>query len=98
MASVKELKKDIDALMTLVLTDCFSVLEYNSKVNSEAVLAIAGDVINTHRELRMRVKHPDGKDNSKIVRDYYNQLISDALKEADAALERLSAEVKKAVA
>ncbi len=96
MASVKELKKDIDALMTLVLTDCFSVLEYNSKVNSEAVLAIAGDVINTHREHRTRGKRPDGKDNSKIVREYYNKLISDALKEADAALEKLSAEVKKA--
>lgn len=96
MASVKELKKDIDALMTLVLTDCFSVLEYNNKVNGEAVLAIAGDVISTHRALRIRAKHPDGKDNPKIVRSYYNVLIADALKEADAALERLSAEVKKA--
>lgn len=95
MASVKELKKDIDALMTLVLTDCFSVLEYNSKVNKEAILSIAGDVIKTHRELRVRTKHPDGKDNSKLVRNYYNLLAADALKEADAALERLSAEVKK---
>jgi len=96
MASVKELKKDIDALMTLVLTDCFSVLEYNNKVSGEAVLAIAGDVVNKHRELRIRAKHPDGKQNPKIVRNYYNQLIQEALKEADAALEKLSAEVKKA--
>ena len=95
MASVKELKKDIDALMTLVLTDCFSVLEYNDKVDAEAVLAIAGDVVKKHRELRIRAKHPDGKENLKLVRNYYNNLVSDALKEADAALERLSAEVKK---
>jgi len=95
MASIKELKKDIDALMTLVLTDCFSVLEYNSKVNKEAILAIAGDVIKTHRELRIRTKHPDGKDNPKLVKNYYNLLAADALKEADEALERLSAEVKK---
>jgi len=97
MASVKDLKKDIDLLMSLVLNDCFSVLEHNSKVDNEAVLKIAGDVIQKHRELRLRANHPDGKDNPKLVRKYFNALISDGLKEADAALERLSAEVKKVV-
>jgi signal recognition particle subunit SEC65 len=95
MASVKELKKDIDMLMTLVLTDCFSVLEYNRKVDGETVMKIAADVVRIHRELRLRVKHPDGKDNPKLVRKYYSSLVNDALKEADNALERLSVEVKK---
>jgi len=95
MASVKDLKKDIDVLMSLVLNDCFSVLEHNSKVDSEAILKIAGDVIRKHREFRVRVNHPDGKDNPKLVKNYFSTLISDALKEADSALESLSAEVKK---
>lgn len=97
MASVKNIKKDIDLLMSLVLNDCFSVLEYNSKVDNEAILKIASDVIKMHRELRLRANHPDGKDNPKLVKMYYNKLISDALKETDAALERLSAEVKKVI-
>lgn len=95
MASVKDLKKDIDVLMSLVLNDCFSVLEHNEKVDNEAILKIAGDVIQKHRELRLRINHPDGKDNPKLVRNYYNKLVQDTLKEADAAFERLSAEVKK---
>lgn len=95
MASVKELKKDIDMLMTLVLSDCFSVLEYNEKVNDEAVMQIAADVVKKHRELRIRVKHPDGKNNPKLIRKYYSSLVNETLKEADAALERLSAEVRK---
>jgi hypothetical protein len=95
MASVKELKKDIDLLMSLVLNDVFYVLEYNAKVDEEAILKIAGDVIQKHRELRLRANHPDGKNNPKLVRKYFSSLVSDALKEADAALERLSAEVKK---
>jgi hypothetical protein len=95
MASVKELKKDIDLLMSLVLNDIFYVLEYNAKVDEEAILKIAGDVIQKHRQLRLRANHPDGKDNPKLVRKYFSTLVSDALKEADAALERLSAEVKK---
>jgi hypothetical protein len=95
MASVKDLKKDIDLLMSLVLNDIFYVLEYNAKVDEEAILKIAGDVIQKHRELRLRANHPDGKDNPKLVRKYFSSLISDTLKEADTALERLSAEVKK---
>ena len=95
MASVKDLKKDIDVLMSLVLNDCFLVLEHNSKVDSETILKIVGDVVRKHRQLRIRANHPDGKDNPKLVRTFYSNLISDALKEADLALESLSAEVKK---
>ena len=97
MASIRDLKKDIDLLMSLVLNDCFYVLEYNSKVNNEEVMKIAGEVIQNHRELRLRVNHPDGKDNSKLVRKYYNDLVADMLNSADASLEKLSAEVKKVV-
>ena len=97
MASIRDLKKDIDLLMSLVLNDCFYVLEYNSKVNNEEVMKIAGEVIQNHRELRLRVNHPDGKDNSKLVRKYYNDLVADMLSAADVSLEKLSAEVKKVV-
>ena len=95
MASIKDLKKDIDLLMSMVLNDCFYVLEYNTKVDNDAVMKIAGDVIQKHRDLRVRVNHPDGKDNPKMVRDYYNQLSSEMLVFADASLEKLSAEIKK---
>jgi hypothetical protein len=95
MARVRDLKKDIDLLMSLVLDDCFSVLKYNEKVDGEVVLKIAGDVIRKHRELRVLANHPDGKENRKLVKSYYHALVADALKEADKFLEELSAEVKK---
>lgn len=95
MASIRNLKKDIDMLMSLVLNDCFYVLEYNNKVNSDAIMKIAGEVIQKHRELRLMVNHPDGKDNPKIVRNYYDGIVSKMLSYADQALEKLSAEVKK---
>jgi hypothetical protein len=81
--------------MSLVLNDCFYVLEYNEKVNDEAIMKIAGDVIQKHRELRVRVNHPDGKDNRKMVKDFYGKLTAEMLTFADASLEKLSAEVKK---
>ena len=97
MASIRDLKKDIDLLMSLVLSDCFYVMEYNSKVNNEEIMKIAGEVIQNHRELRLRVNHPDGKYNSKLVKKYYKSLVADMLSAADSSLEKLSAEVKKVI-
>jgi len=95
MASVKNLKKDIDLIMSLALSDCFYVLEYNSKIDQEAVYKIAGEIVQKHRELRLRAIHPDGKDNTKLVKEYYKGLVQDMLKATDIALEKLSNEVKK---
>ncbi|QGY43716.1 hypothetical protein GM418_08615 [Maribellus comscasis] len=95
MASVKNLKKDIDLIMSLVISDCFLVLEENSKVDNEKILDIVRDVIIKHREFKIRVNHPDGKDNPKMVKQYYKKIVEDLLSEADKALEKLSAEVKK---
>jgi hypothetical protein len=97
MASVRELKKDIDVLMSLALSDCFYVLEYNSKVDEKAVMEIAGEIVHKHHELRIRANHPDGKDNPKLVKKYYKGIVADLLAAADSALEKLSAEVKRTI-
>jgi len=97
MASVKDLKKDIDLVMSLALSDCFYVLEYNSKVDDKAVMDIASEIIRKHREFRIRTNHADGKDNPKLVKQYYKNLIAEVLGTTDSALEKLSSEVKKVV-
>ena len=96
MASVRYLKKDIDLIMSLALNDCFYVLERNSKINEDEILKIAGEIIQKHRELRIRANHPDGKDNPKLVKKYYKELVNDMLNAADLALQKLSSEIKKA--
>ena len=95
MASIKNLKKDIDLIMSLALSDCFYVMEYNSKVNGEEVMKIAGEIIQKHHELRVRANHPDGKDNPKLIKKYYHKLVTDMLNAADQSLGKLSEEVKK---
>lgn len=95
MASKRDLKKDIDLLMSMVLNDCFYVLEYNSKVDAQSVMKIAEGIIEKHREFRIRANHPNGKDNPKMVKKYYNELAAEVLTVADEAFEALSAEVKK---
>jgi hypothetical protein len=95
MANIRYLKKDIDMLMSMVVNDCFYAVEYNPKVDANAVMKIAGNVIEKHREFRVRANHPNGKDDPKQVKAYYNQLSADALSTANEAFERLSEEIKK---
>ncbi len=97
MASVRTLKKDIDQIMSFALSDCFYVLEYNTKINEKAIYDIAAEIVKAHRDLRIRAVHPDAKENPKQVKKFYQKLVSDMLKAADTALEKLSKEVKKAV-
>lgn len=97
MASVRSLKKDIDLIMSLVLNDCFTVLAQNSKVDEKAVMSIAGDTIKKHRDLRIKVNHPDAKDNPTMVKLYYKNIIAELLEYADKSLEKLSKEIKKTV-
>jgi hypothetical protein len=96
MASIRILKKDIDMLMSMVLNDCFYILEYNPNVDADAVMKIAGSIIEKQQEFRLRVNHPDGKDNPGLVKKHFNDLSSDVLATADEAFLALSEEVKKA--
>ncbi len=95
MASIRNLKKDIDLLMSMVLNDCFYVVEYNPKVDSQAVMKIAGDAIEKHREFRIRANHPDGKNDPKLVKQYYDNLSKEVLETTNTLFENLSEEVKK---
>ncbi len=95
MASLRNLKAEIDELMSMVLSDCMFVLEYNTKVDQIVVAGIADRVTRIHRELRIRANHPDGRDNPKLVRQFYTNLRNDLLKVADEALEELSKAVEK---
>lgn len=95
MASIRNLKKDIDLVMSLALSDCFYVLEYNAKIEEKVIYEIAGEIVQKHRELRLRAIHPDGKDNPKLIKQFYKGLIHDMLVAVDSSLEKLSAEVKK---
>lgn len=97
MASIKKLKKEIDYVISLVIGDCFMVMELNTNVNQEAVIDIVGETLAKHYKLRIRACHPDDKGNPALVKQYYKKLISDLLGTADESFKKLSAEVKKAV-
>ena len=95
MASVRELKKDIDYLVYEVISDCFVFSGLHPDNKSEEVSAIISDAVDLRNDLIARVNNPDGKDNPKIVKAYYKSVEKDLLTGVDKLFSRLSGMTKK---
>jgi hypothetical protein len=91
MASVRELKKDIDYLVFEVISDCLLYSDVNPAENDDAVTTIIQDAVSFRNDLIARVNNPDGKDNTKIVKAFYKSVEKDLLTGVDKLFDRLSA-------
>lgn len=90
MASVRELKKDIDYLIYEVISDCFVFSGLHPDVKSDELSALISEAVDFRNDLIARVNNPDGKDNPKIVKAYYKSLQKDLLIGVDNLFTRLS--------
>lgn len=91
MASVRELKKDIDFLVFEVISDCFVYSNLHPDNKSEELTALISEAVELRNDLIARVNNPDGKDNPKIVKAYYNSVSKDLMLGVDKLFEKLSA-------
>ena len=95
MASVRELKKDIDYLIYEVISDCFVFSGLHPENKSDELSAVISDAVEFRNDLIARVNNPDGKDNPKILKTYYKTLQKDLLNGVDSLFNRLSELSKK---
>jgi hypothetical protein len=95
MASIRELKKDIDYLTFEVISDCFTYSGVHPDNQSDELSAIISDAVNFRNDLIARVNNPDGKENPKIVKAYYKTVEKDLLIGVDKLFDRLSSLTKK---
>jgi hypothetical protein len=90
MASIRDLKKDIDYLIFEVISDCFAYSTLHPDNKSDELTALIADAVEFRNDLIARVNNPDGKDNPKIVKAYYKSVAKDLLVGVDKLFERLS--------
>jgi hypothetical protein len=90
MASIRELKKDIDYLTFEVISDCFAYSGVHPDNQTDELSAIISDAVNFRNDLIARVNNPDGKDNPKIVKAYYKAVEKDLVTGVDKLFDRLS--------
>ncbi|PTN09047.1 hypothetical protein [Mangrovibacterium marinum] len=90
MAKLRDLKKDIDFLVGQVVVDCFDYIYNSEKADAEGAYAIIGELLVTRNDLRNRVNHPDGKDNPKLIKQYYRKIAEDLVSACDEGYTKLT--------
>lgn len=91
MSNKRNLKKDIDYLVFEVISDCLAFSEVHAGKKSDEVTEIITDAVSLRNDLIARVNHPDGKDNPKIIKAFYQKVEKDLMEGVNTLFDRLSA-------
>ncbi len=79
MAKLRDLKKDIDYLTSEIIAEAYTVSLLFPEVKEDKVDGVLQKAIQMNQEFISRVNHPNGKDNPKLVKQYFKQLHKDLL-------------------
>ena len=89
--NLRDIKKDIDYVLSAFIEDCSLVAAVNSKVSEEKASELLDKAIELYNELRDKAARADGP-----ARQYYNALRKELFEKTDALYEQLSEAIKKA--
>ena len=89
--NLRDIKKDIDYVLSAFIEDCSLVAAVNSKVSEDKASDLLEQAVTLYNELRDKVNKPEGP-----ARQYYNALRKEVLERTDALYNALSEAVKKA--
>ncbi len=91
MASIRQLKKDIDYLVFEVISDCFTFGALHPDDREEEVTSIISDAVALRNELIQRVNNPEGGRDPKASKAHYKNVVKDLYVGVDDLCGRLSA-------
>ena len=90
MASVKQLKKDIDNQIFELLSDCFIYTGLHPDNKVDEVASIVESAVGLRNDLISRTNHPEGRNDPKLVRKHYRAIQSDLSSGVDKLCKKLS--------
>lgn len=93
MASIRQLKKEIEFLSSQLIGDCIDFIQTFNGKELEA-MAVIDEIVVLHNSTVDKINNPDGKDNPQLVRAFYKQLKKDYIKGINEAYQRLETMVK----
>jgi hypothetical protein len=93
MASIRQLKKEIEFLSSQLIGDCIDFVQTFNGKELEA-MAVIDEIVVLHNSTVDKINNPDGKDNPQLVRAFYRQLKKDYIKGINEAYQRLETLVK----
>jgi hypothetical protein len=89
MASRRNLKKTIKFVSSELITDIYFRCLMSKKIDDQKVDSMVIEIMALNREFVLRVNRPDGKDNPKLVKVYFQKLFSDWQKVMDKLIKEI---------
>lgn len=93
MASIKQLKKEVAFLSSQMIGDCIDFVQTFNGKELEA-MAVIDEVVLLHNNTIDKINNPDGKDNPKLVKGYYQLCKKDYVAGINEAYQKLENLVK----
>ncbi len=95
MTSIRELKKDINLITEIVITDCLLYIDINPEKEKKPVAEVINKMIDKRDELITKINNRDKGASRSENKAYFKQIVSDLMSTADSCFEDLSKQVKK---
>ena len=87
MASIRVIKKDVDFLVSVVISDCWMFVYFNPGKKYEEAVEIISEAVELRNSLYEKINRPD-KAN---VKKYFKSVNEELLKSVDALFLKISA-------
>ncbi|MDY3979663.1 MAG: hypothetical protein SOZ00_06550 [Tidjanibacter sp.] len=89
MASLRDIKKEIDYVVNDVVYDCFLSLQFHSE-KGEAIVDIMQEAVDLRNNLFELVNNPAEKHNPSLIRKHYGYIRAQLVEKADELWNKLS--------
>ncbi len=89
MASIRNLKKDVDFLIDEVIWDCILYTQFNKSKNIDEVEKILTQAVDLRNGLYDRINHP-AIESPKQTKAYYKNIMKDLLTGMDGLFQQIS--------
>ena len=89
MASIKNLKKDLNYLIDEVIGTCM-IHQYTQKDKHEELDQIINEMIDFRENMIFRINNPEVNGNGQSLRNYYRSLFDELLEKVNSAFDKLN--------
>lgn len=90
MANRRELKKAIHEVTASLFMECIMFKEFIPKTDIEAADALLDEILEFQREYLSRVNAYGGRENPKLVKQYFRKLNQDVVKAAQDIFSKIN--------
>ena len=91
MANLRLIKKDIDFLISEVVSDCWVYLYMNEAKNKEEIMGIINEAIDLRNDLYDKVNKP----NKENIKGHYKSINKDLFTGVDILFQKISKVAEK---